>query len=100
MNWKALIAQIAAIALATNPKTAPLVPHVIAGIQLAETMPGKTGKEKLAIAAQIANEGFAAANSVVPGVVDVPSATALTTAISAIVNSTNIVHTNAIVWGS
>lgn len=96
MDWKALIRMIAISALSTNKKTAPMVPHVIAGIEAAEAFKAAdghtvSGAEKLQIAVVIAKEGFAATNAVRPGTINVPVADeVIGHSISAVVDATNV----------
>lgn len=91
MNWQLLISQIAVLALGMNPKTAPLVPHVIEGIKIAESMKGKTGPQKLEIAVEIIKEGLKATNAIKPGKINIAvSDEVIASATSAVVDSVNV----------
>ena len=91
MNWKLLVTQMAVIVLGMNPKTSALVPHVINGIQIAEDMRGKTGKQKLEAAVAIVKEGLAGTNALRPGTINIPvSDEVIASVTSAVVDSVNV----------
>lgn len=94
MNWKSLIATIVPIILASNPKTAKLAPFVVSGIQVAEELPGKKGKDKLDAAVSIAKLGLQAANAQLGrDVIDLEVADEIIeSAASAGVDAVNIIH--------
>ena len=92
MNWKQLVMEIALISLGSNPKTAPLVPFVVRGIQEAEDLKNAKGKDKLTHAVTIAKEGVAAVNAVKPGTINEAAVDAvIASSISAVVDSANVI---------
>jgi hypothetical protein len=98
MNWKALITQIAMIALSSNPATMALAPLVAPAVIATEALlASKTGAEKLANATQLVKTGLADANVVHPGVVNTVVTDALIQdAISTVVDSANLIHRSAV----
>lgn len=92
LDWLKLVEQIAPIVLANTP-LAPIAPHVSAGIQLAEQIPGANGAAKLDIAKQITNVAVNAVNTqagsqkIDPVAVD----SAFTQSVHAVVAATNLI---------
>ena len=95
MNWIQLVTNIATIALASHPKTAKvsatLVPAVVKGIVLAESMKGASGPEKLEKSIAIAREGFIGWDALQPRKINLDVSDAMLKSFhSAIVDSANV----------
>ena len=96
MDWKALVIQVASIALATNPKTAKIAPYVGPAIlETEELFKHKPKTEKLTNATNLVKISLNATNAQKPGTVD----TAVTdhliaSAVSVVVDTANLIHKN------
>lgn len=92
-KWLAILEAIGPTILSLTP-LAPLVPSVIAGIKLAEAIPGATGEQKKALVQQIVAAGVVGANAQAGHEVLNPEATAATAsaAIDTVVGVVNAVH--------
>lgn len=92
-KWFRILKEIGPTVLAFTP-IAPLVPAIIAGIELAEQIPGATGAQKKAIVQQIAKTAAEGANAQAGHVViDAASIeTVAGSAIDTVVGVVNIIH--------
>lgn len=92
-KWLKLLKQIGPTVLLFTP-LAPIAPAVIAGIELAEQIPGATGAQKKAIVQQIAKTAADGANAqaghtvIDPGSIELVAGQAIDTTVGVI----NIVH--------
>lgn len=109
MNWKALISQIALVALSVNPLTAPLAPLVVPAITATEDLfkhkPKPTSQEeknarnqaKLHNALILVQAGIQTTNQLHPGTIDPAVSDALIKdSISTVVDATNLIHKSPI----
>jgi hypothetical protein len=94
MNWKDILRVLGPAILALNPKTAALAPIVVAGIEVAESIPGKKGPDKKAAVLEIVKLGAQGANAVAPReVVDVEATAAMVSdGIDVVIGAVNFVH--------
>lgn len=67
MKWLELVKLFVPLALAQNPKTAPLAPYIVEGIAAAEAIPGAKGADKAKAAKKVAITFINARNAAMPG---------------------------------
>lgn len=93
-HWLNLIVHLAPIVMSVIPGAAPLAPIVAVAIQRAESMPGATGAQKLALAQQLVVEGATAANVLAGHTVIEPmlAQSVAAEAISTVVDTANVIH--------
>lgn len=93
-KWLSDVGKLASFILPFIPGLpANLVPFIVNGIQIAETIPNASGPDKLAAAMKEVQNGVAAINTVKPGSVD-PNLvnSAVTNGINTVVAVTNLVN--------
>lgn len=97
MDWKKLIELIVPVVMASDPKTARLVPYVVTGIQEAESLHVASSAEKLAHAVNLTKIGVDATNAAAgKAVIDAATAnTAIASGISTAVAVANLIHQKA-----
>ena len=94
MKWQDILKILGPAILAINPRTAPIAPLVIAGIEVAEAIPGKTGPEKKALVLELVRIGASGTNLVAQRDVINPTDTAsvVGSGIDTVIGAINLVH--------
>ncbi len=94
MKWLDLVKNLAPFILAAVPGVpAVLIPAIVHGIAVAETIPGASGAAKKAAVIDLVTTGLQTANAVKPGTIDEASTVAaVSNGIDATVNAVNAVH--------
>ena len=92
-TWLQVLEQVGPLFLLMTP-AAPVAPFVVAGIKMAEQIPGATGAQKKDFAVQIANLGAQATNAIAGHqVIDAALVSnAVSSGIDTAVSVTNLIH--------
>lgn len=94
LNWIKQVADVVPLILPFIPGLpSVLIPFIVKGIQIAETIPGATGPDKLKAAITEVNNGVAAVNAAKPGTVDAQSVSdAVVHGINATISTLNAIN--------
>ncbi len=94
MKWLDILKNLAPYILASVPGIPPvLIPAIVHGISVAETIPGSTGAQKKAEVIDLVTTTVATTNAVKPGAIDsAATIAAVSQGIDATVNAINAIH--------